>query len=263
MIDVFVSSSSRPKLLPYCVESFKGLLFTKDKLNWILHEDFVYPKQSKLVLNYAKKHFDKIYHHDPCVGLKKSIFYVLPTLKSRYVVYLQDDWYLERPVDLDQIIWTMDQHPEINLIIFFKFRNKKTHELFPFKEYDFSGMKLCSYYGWALLPGVWRMSKFREHFHVNLGDRIESQLTQSFGTNEQRMDENYCFKNLGAYFYGPAGSPRYVKHLGDTWRMAYWRLEDGKPGGTIITSDLEQHENENKAPWVPSITYPDYHGEDL
>jgi hypothetical protein len=71
------------------------------------------------------------------------------------------------------------------------------------------------------------------------------------------MDVKYCEKNIGAYIYGQQGEHRYVRHLGNDWRMADWRLENGRPGG-------RHHSNMDKpymAPWLPYPKFPTQHGE--
>jgi hypothetical protein len=43
-IDVMIISSSRPKLLPYLIDSFNKYIHFHGKFRFIIHEDFVFPE---------------------------------------------------------------------------------------------------------------------------------------------------------------------------------------------------------------------------
>jgi hypothetical protein len=234
MIDVLLMSSSRPQLLKYTISSFKRFVgkLSNNKLKYMLHEDFVFPEQSIQSIDIAKSEkFDVIEKHQPKVGLGISMDYMFKKhVKSDYFVYLQDDWEFERPIELDRIIWVMENNPQINLIIFSHYKNIRPDWEFKSKEYDFDGLKLCSYNGWSFNCGVWRRNIIDKKWRVR-EIRPEGYFTNQFGTHNERLDSDFCYKNIGAYYYGGIGEPRYVRHLGSTWRMADWRLENGKPSG--------------------------------
>lgn len=259
-IDIIVTGSSRPSLIPYCIESFKKMLITRKNTRWILHEDFVFPKESEKVIRWAEdsKVFTNIYSHNPAEGLGTALTFLLPRIRSEFAFYLQEDWELERPVDLDQIIWTMQQHSNINVVILNKYTNIGSYAGFPSNEFSYSGLRLCGYDGWSFIPGVWRMETFKRYWkHYDV--RPEGKFNNSFRGGSKIKDPNVCAERLGTFFYGCAGDPRYVRHLGNNWRMASWRLEDGKPTGTPYSDNPER----NKAPWVPDVERPVYDGRKL
>lgn len=256
-IDIIVTASSRPELIPYCINSFKRKLITRRPTRWILHEDFVFPKESEKVIKWASECgvFSNIYHHSPAISLGSTITFLLSKIKSKFIFYLQEDWELERPVDLDQILWVMQQHSNINVVTLNKYKNLGSYGGFPSNEFNYKGLRLCGYNKWSFIPGVWRIDKFRKHWkHTDV--RPEGMFNNSLG---KIMDPNLCAERLGAFFYGPAGDPRYVRHLGNNWRMAAWRLEDGKPTGVPYSDGPEK----NKAPWVPDVERPIYDGRKL
>lgn len=260
-IDVLMTASSRPLLMPYCVESFKRFIFTGRKMRWILHEDFIFPEESKKVVNWAKDHFDEIHTTNPAQGLGKAFSNMIPKIKSKYLLYIQEDWILERPIDVDRIIWTMDNHNELNCITFHKYKIDTTSGGFRCDEYNFSGLELCVYNGWSFLPGVWRVSKFKEHWEKtgNVEVRPESVFNKTF-PGRLTADKEWVQKNMGTYFYGKRGTPRFVCHQGYNWRMAKWQLVDGKPGGDVRDYDKN---DKHRAPWVPRVATPKYDGREL
>ncbi len=255
MIDIAITSSSRPQLFPYCWESFKDMIHIRGNKKVIVHEDVVFKKESDQVVKYLRELHQKgeiqeYYSESPAIGLGRTLDWLIrQKIDSKYMFYLQEDWEFERPVDLDQLIWVMDNNPQINLIFLNKTKNFETLNNMPMKQYIYNGVDMCLYHSWTFLPGLWRMSFVKKHWRMRV-ERPEGYFTNAFGNHTQRMSCDYCEKNIGAYILGKQGEFRYVRHIGNDWRMAQWRLENGKPGGSHApVMDLPFI-----APWVP---YPD------
>ncbi len=247
-IDVLVMSSSRPALIPYTINSFKRFVDSQChcKLRYLLHEDFVFPESSNDVIKWAVNSgvFDVIEKHNPKIGLGPAMSYMFKKhIRTKYMFYLQDDWEFERTgIDLDRILWIMDRHPEINLILFNKYKNMGSYAGFSSVLREFDGMKLKTYNGWSFIPGIWRMNFIRNKW-VTSKEKPEAYLNS-------HLDK----KNIGIYFYGGDGENRWVRHLGNSFRMAAWQLKNGKPGGSL---NYECREIETggyyRAPWLPKI----------
>lgn len=254
-LDLVITGSSRPQLFPFTWKAFKKYVHFRGNLRVIYHEDFVFPKESNKTLEYLNKLRDKgeiheILHHNPAIGLGRALDDIIRyRVKTEFMFYLQDDWEFERPVDLDQLIWTMEQNKEMNLIFFNKIKNDKILNKAPCPQYTFGYNDFVLWHGWAFLPGIWRMSKVREKWECR-EVRPEGFFTNRFGTHEQRQDIKYCEENIGAYSLGKTGEPRYVRHIGNDWRMANWRLENGKPGGV---HDSERMDMPYRGEWLPKL----------
>jgi hypothetical protein len=72
-LDVLIMASSRPQLIPYCLQSFERFVESQQtniKFRYLLHEDFVFPKESEKVIQWAKKwgKFDVIIEGNPKKG---------------------------------------------------------------------------------------------------------------------------------------------------------------------------------------------------
>lgn len=255
-IDLVITGSSRPQLLPFTWESFKKYVFFRGEIRVIVHEDFVFPKESKKVIEYLnilkkKGEIHDIITHNPCIGLGKALDDIIKNrIKSDFIFYLQDDWEFERPIDLDQLLWIMEENKNINLIFFNKARNYKILNKAPCPQYTFGHQDFILWHGWTFLPGIWRMSKVREKWACR-ETRPEGFFTNQFGTHEIRQNVEYCVKNIGAYALGKTGECRYVRHLGNDWRMAKWRLKDGKPGGC---HDASRMDDPYRAKWLPPLS---------
>lgn len=251
-IDVTIFGSSRPQLIPFMWESFKKMVIFSGEMRVIWSEDCVFSNQSKKVRKIVMSmkengEVDKFFYHNPKIGLALSMDRVFKQVETEYIFYLQEDWLFERPIDLDQILWVMDNNPQINCIFFNKIKTHGAINKIPQKEFDIDGLRLCIYQGWAFLPGVWRMDKVRKHWSVR-EYKPEGYFTNQLGTHEERSDLEYLEKNVGCYIYGPQGDWRYVRHIGCDWRMADWRLEnDGRTPGGNFRPEIQI---KNKAPWV-------------
>lgn len=258
MLEILITSSSRPQLFPIFWESFKKMCIIRQPYRVTVHEDFVFQEESTKVIQYLEKLRSKgeihiIDYDRPAHGLGWTLnHYITKRFDCDYIFYMQEDWFFERPIDIDQIIWTMDQNPEkLNLVFFNKIRNQGVINKMRQDEYDYNGMKCCIYHAWAFLPGIWRLPFVKKHWR-SAPERPEGAFTNSFGSHVQRIPVAYCEKKIGAYIYGRMGEHRYVRHIGNDWRMASWRLEGGKPGGR----HAENMDIPYMAPWVPYPKFP-------
>jgi len=240
-ITVLWTSSSRPELLQHSFNYFNDYVISSEKIKHVLHEDYVYPDQSKQVVNWAKSVGMEVLENDPPIGLGKTTELMLPKIKTRYLFYMQDDWIFERPVDLDQVIWVMDNHPKINLIHFNKYKNNKKIDGFVQEEYHYNNIPLLIYHSWVFLPGVWRTGFVWEKWKSR-GTRDRKPVayfTHGLGTQQQRRGPNcyiYLVNNVGAYIWNKKFEGRYVRHIGEANRVEAWRRDAGKPGVEVNAS---------------------------
>lgn len=252
-----IFGSSRPNLLPFTYKSFQDKvenLVENTNIRKLFHEDYVFDDKSNKSVEYMKSKGFEVITHKPFIGLGWAMRdMILNRTESPYIFYLQDDWEFERFVDLDRILWTMEKHPKINCITFNKYRNMKPTD-FEDKEYDFDSMKTCIYNGWQFLPGVWRtqFTKSKWNRHGTRKERPEGFWQNVFGTHKERLNHKFLEDNVGAYMYGGMGEYRYVKHIGNTWRMAEWRRQGNKTGSGEIHWDFINLKRD-RAPWLPPL----------
>lgn len=246
--NIFITGSSRPELLKITVDSFKKFLYTEMDIKWILHEDFVIKKESEKTIKWANN--SKIFNvieQSPGIGLGLSISKMIKYFDTDYMLYIQDDWELERPIELDRIVWTMENHKKINNIVLPKMKIPKRINKIKQIPFDYNDLDLVLINGWYLNPGIWRTDIVKNKW-VNIDkDKPEGSFINKFGDHNKRSDPKYCEDNLGVYFLGKIGGWRYVHHLGDTWRMASWRMENKRPGGNLKSEILNLLE---KPPWI-------------
>ena len=257
-VDLLITGSSRPQLFPFTWKSFKKYVHFRGKLRVIFHEDFVFPKESQktiIYLNELKKkgEINEIITHNPSIGLGNTLDKILrKNIESDFMFYLQDDWEFERPIDLDELVWIMETNKKMNLIFFNKIKNNSSINSDSCPQYTFGYKDFILWHGWTFLPGIWRMSMVKEKIkNLKFRDtRPEGFFTNLFGDHKKRHDIKHCEENIGAYALGKTNEPRYVRHIGNDWRMASWRLENGKPGGC---HDASRMDDPYRGAWLPPL----------
>lgn len=243
-MDVILTGSSRPDLLEITLKTWKKFLHTEQNLRWIIHEDVKDKEKSKRSQQLSNLVADDVIVDNPPCGIGHSIDKLLSKVKCKYALYLQDDWELERPVELDKLTYIMDKNPNINQIIFPKMKIREYSGDFKHKVWKFENQDFTINNGWYLNPAIWRIKKVREKWTMNgMPKRAEGFFTNRFGSHEQRLSVNYCFDKMGSFFLGAIGDYRYTRHLGGTFRKSDFRLDDS-------SLTFEVFEYKHKAPWI-------------
>jgi hypothetical protein len=246
-LDILIMGSSRPKLIPIFWKSVEKMCCIRRPVRVFYHEDWVFPEESKKVEEVVRNLIPDVHYfqHKPRVGLGPAMDYMIKQhIKSKYMFYLQEDWEFEQPVDIDRILWMMDRNDDVNLVFFNKYITYKSINKFPQEHCRKDNVDLCLYPAWTFMPGLWRMPFVRPKWRTRY-QNPEAYFTQVF---DNRNDPQWCRKNMGAYIYGRRGEHRYVRHLGNSWRMASWRQENGHPGGMI---EWDVQDLPFKPPWHP------------
>ena len=253
-LEVLITGSSRPQLFEPFYKSFNKMCIMRQRPRVMMHEDYVFPKQSEKLCDMIRQKYTEIEltTDRPPKGLGWTLeHYIHRLLTKKYVFYLQEDWEFERPIDIDKLTWIMDKNSDINLIFFNKIRNSGVINKQIQQEVEYEGNKFCVYHSWTMLPGIWRTSFVKRHFPRGAYIKPESAFTQRFGSHDQRTPVDYVRKHIGAYIYGKTGEHRYVRHLGNDWRMASWQLENKNGTFTPGGNHRETMDKPYMAPWVP------------
>lgn len=193
--------------------------------------------------------FEEVIVTDPAQGLGRGMDIMIKNyITAPYMLYIQEDFEINRTgIDIDRLIWAMENHESINYVIFNKRKNTGVGADFSPKEYNFDGLKLTSWNACNFIPSVWRMSKCKEIWTGYRKSHPEGYWINLWGNHETRCDAEWLENNMGCYLYGGFGEHAYVEHMGNTWRMAKWRMVDGKPGGNL-GYDLIRHKW--NVPWL-------------
>jgi len=242
-MDVMVISASRPKLIPYLIDSCETYVHYSGEFNIIWHEDCVYPDKSKQVENIiSREQWDKnLIYDDPPVMIGPAIQNILQKeITSKYMLNLQDDWEFELHIDLNHLVYIMEQNPSINCIFFNKRRNPQQIDGFEYKEHNFNGQLLSKVDHFPFLPGLWRSSYVKNNWRL-----CPPGKTQEGWFNKGLEGD------IGSYTYGGVGYPRVVRHLGYSWAVKPWGTHPIRKDGYGGNIRLDFVGTPDRAEWLP------------
>lgn len=228
-IDVFIPCASRPEFLEYTLYAFCHYVHFSGEFNFIFHDDVLDVGKSKRLEDVLLRFWDDgMYERsDPPIGLGPATQMALDNyITTPLFFYLIEDWEFERPVDLDHVIYLMERHG-LNQIWFNKQRLTGDSE----EDGDFK---------WSGLPSVNRTAFMKKHWgllHPN---------TRVFDCMDMPMHK----MKSQVYVDGP--SFRYVRHLGDAYRVAPSKTKHNKGQPVNDQKDLAYHA-EHRAPWLPPL----------
>ena len=254
MIDILIMGSSRPELLPYCIKSIREKVKYSGDFRWLYHEDFVFPEKSKKALDWVTnlahgnqsstgwtwselQNFDVVKKHNPAIGYGRAIEHMLDYIESPFFLMVQEDCEFEREVDLDIVLNLMDKYNEINQITYHINKTPKQFTgkgaVYDLKEYEFDNVILTLWYSWFFFPNVTRLDWFKEKWIVKPDEPEKFKpadwfINEVLGNIQDRIKHEYSYNNIGSFIYGKIGEPRYVRHIGDSWRSPYWQLKKKK-----------------------------------
>lgn len=252
-IDAIIISASRPKLLPYLINSVNKYIFFHGNINLMLHEDFVFPEESKKVINYCKNNEIQVFFHNPAKGIGNAIKFMLNQVKTKYLFMMQDDWEHELPIDLSHILYVMDRNPHINCIYFNKRKNLKTINGYQFIEENYDGLRLCLGNQWPMFNGIWRTDFVKNKWKLTDGGKTQEAYWNHIIKMPRTQNYELLKNQVGCYIYGPLGYPRNIRHLGYTWAVkpkgSFARRKDGYGGNAM--HDLTKGPSKMRAPWLP------------
>lgn len=264
-LDVIITSSSRPEILEITMQRMEEYLHFHGNFRFILNEDFVIPKESEKLVKWARqsgyfKEEDIIVNKRP-LGLEQALVTLIKRVKTPFCLHMQDDWAFERPIELDKALYMMEHLKKINNILFYKSVVPVVKDKILLREYDFTQIPqhLTLNYSWELMPGLWRTDFIKpiilKAMHPDNEDMRKfrtapAKLTNYLRPKDKRADMDHLYNNMGVFFWGRWGEPRWCRHIGEEARMENWRMNaDGTPGSE--NNPQEYPAVVNMARWIP------------
>jgi len=116
-IDITITATIRPKILNKTLDSFTKNIFTdKNRYRCIINIDPVGDKRSRKedVITVAHKYFDDVVVNEPKkASFPSSVIWLWENTLSDYVFHLEDDWTVNRSIDIDDMIGILDRYSSI------------------------------------------------------------------------------------------------------------------------------------------------------
>lgn len=236
MMDILITSASRPECLQSEVDSLK-YLNCDEGFNLHLHEDVV-PGREELsdeLVQWAEEsnEFTTIYVSNPRIGRGFALNKLRPHAQSDFILYLEEDWEFIKRIDLNYLLFIARKHSDINQIGFYdrelyyieKPGGPEGRDIFEYKVVQFGSCNLFVSERWNWLPAIWRTEwvKKRWNFKEYMANKeFNRSLKRNVGMNE--WNPSWLKKNIGAYIYSDSDEciVPYVKHT--SWSIKNDRI---------------------------------------
>jgi len=238
VIDVFVTSSSRPQLLERTLKSFLAGALYLGNFRFYINEDYVDSHESSKCLNVLNSILNgySLKCNSPPIGLSGAFLHFSRYFENEFLFYLQDDWELIRPIDLGRAITLFRACPFVNQV---RFNKRKTMKYkgegdtkWCKKELICNGYTITTSDSWYLNPSLWRTSFIAPFISSDLRGKPSQRpyiwkLNEILGKHfkvvkhQGKYDGTDFSDKVGTYIYGGIDSPPFFKHLGGTQRRQF------------------------------------------
>jgi hypothetical protein len=224
------TSASRPDLLIQSTKSIYEHLKTSTEIKMIIHEDVIDEEKSKECIHFMKylSNCDCKVDHPP-LGHSASFYWLIDQLpeKTKYFMFWEDDYDLDRDVDLDALVALMDKYNQINQISFPKRHILTEKAGWKKKPVMFDDFKLTVSNHWYVSPAIWRKSFIFPYIEkLKINNPVKKDGTLGFGwhwginkvmkgenLSEQRVD--VIQEKYGHYYLGwPEKGSKLITHTG-------------------------------------------------
>ena len=119
-IDITMTAVKRPEILRRTLESFCNNLFTeKDRYRLIINIDSIGEKvKPKVILKICKRFFKEeqiIYNVSVTASFPAAVIWTWQQVEAPWVFHLEDDWIINMPVDINDMIEIMKKYSLVSL----------------------------------------------------------------------------------------------------------------------------------------------------
>ena len=212
--EVAITGSSRPSLYPIFWESFNKMVKMSEKPKITVYEDVIFKNESNKVRQYIENKVDRYVEFEPNKRLGYVFNQLLNDVKTKYYIYLQEDWKFLKEIDVDKIIDVMEKNDDIKQVWFPKKLEGKTYKLYCRDVINRNGLNLIPWHRWAFLPHIGRTDFVRDIWSkgkVNSNDRPETPFKKVLLKYIKINQKN--FNNAVSFILGEKYD-EYIQHLG-------------------------------------------------
>lgn len=241
MIDILITSSSRPELLERTIVSFLKKINSQSLTFFYINEDYVNQFNSvdclAVIGDCLGSYKVRLSCNNPPRGLSGAFKWFADLCSSEFIFYLQDDWEAIREIPILESIELMDKYSFINQIRYNKrktmaYKGEKGEWVFEKKELEFDNYYLVTSDSWYFNPALWRASFILPFLKIDYPLKPSQRpfvwkLNQALGLAYKVKKERKKFVGLdfsnkvGTYIYGKIGEAPYFRHLGANNRTQF------------------------------------------
>ena len=115
-IDICMTATIRPLILNETLRSFtQNMLTDTTNCRLIINIDPIGENvKRKVIIKTAKKYFKNIvFNCPPTPGFTKAVIWCFSQVTGDWVLHLEDDWKLLKPMNIDTMIGMLDKYPQL------------------------------------------------------------------------------------------------------------------------------------------------------
>ncbi len=127
-IDITMTATLRPKILQQTLETVVNNIVTNEhEFRLIINIDPSGEKiKQKIILKVAKTYFkDILYNYPKQSSFSKAVKWVWGNSTAPYIFHIEDDWSINRKVDVTKMIGILDKYDKVSSLRLYKYKTPK------------------------------------------------------------------------------------------------------------------------------------------
>ncbi len=127
-IDITMTATLRPDILVKTLRGIvRNIVTDKHEFRLIINIDPVGENiRSKIILKVVKKYFDNVvYNYAKQPSFTKAVKWVWKTSDAPYIFHIEDDWSINRKIDVTKMIGILDRHENLSSLRLYKLSTPK------------------------------------------------------------------------------------------------------------------------------------------
>jgi hypothetical protein len=239
-IDITMTAVIRPTILERTLESIVKNIVTKEhRFRLIINIDPVGEKtKPKVVMRVAEKYFKHIvYNHARQPSFPKAVIWVWKNSDAPYIFHIEDDWSINRKINVSKMINILDNHKELSSLRLYKYTTPKGQLFSTFGckwRYNKEGFYVAD--GWQKQFGLNPILIKRQFI-----DEALPRMRENVNPEKQfRSSQKYMVPVIEKWKYGLYASPSekaLISDIGHAWRR---RTRFVKPRGSFVTWEVKR-----------------------
>jgi hypothetical protein len=216
-IDITMTATVRPDIIRKTLKSYcKNIFYEKDRYRLIINIDPVGEKVNpETIVNICKEFIPNVIYNVPDKpSFPSAVIWVWSQTRTNFVFHLEDDWLLERHVDIDRLITLLNKYPQMACLRFCKYN----------------------------IPSRERITLFNAKYEYNPDGFFITENHNQFGLNPVLIKREFIQESLPLMVHNrnPEKQFRFTKkadtpmnRLINKWRYAIY----GGPGSKVLAID--------------------------
>ena len=247
-IDITMTATIRPDIIRRTLKSYcKNIFQERDRYRLIINIDPIGEKESPdKIIEICKGFIPNVIYNVPAEpSFPKAVIWTWAQSRTNFVFHLEDDWLLDRYVNINHMIEVLNKYPELACLRFSKYNIPKRERIMLFNakyEYNPDGFYLTANHNqFGLNPVLIKRDFITEALKIMVTNRNPEKQFR-ITKKDPKSDMNRLIMKWKFAIYSKPGRPRLAIDNGVNWKF-YNKF--GKPDGQQFLVWERKHANIN------------------